>query len=85
MTHKGIKAALILGPITLAILGFCAWQLGERDKGIDEGRDVGMTEEQAILLLDEKSGNKGYDQWTDKERADFKKEQVRMLDSLMNK
>jgi len=88
MKHKEIKIALILGPLTLAILGFCAFQQGilfRSEAPVVQGDVVDKSFEQAqIELLEEMSGNKGYDSWTDEEKRAFEAEQIRILESLRN-
>ncbi len=92
MTHKGIKAALILGSITLAILGFCAFQQGilsrhqKGDGALGEGQAVAPDVEARLTAqLAEMSGNKGYDSWSAQKKASFRAEQLRVLESLKNK
>lgn len=90
MTHKGIKAALILGPVTVAIMAFCAFQQGffsgfQGQRAIPAAKDVPLTEARLTSMLSEMSGNKGYDSWSAEKKEAFKNEQLQMLESLTAK
>jgi hypothetical protein len=86
MKHKEIKIALILGPLTLVILGFCAFQQGilfRSETPVTQGDVPDKSFEEAqIELLQEMSGNKDYDSWSPERKAQFQKEQVELLESL---
>jgi hypothetical protein len=89
MTHKGIKAALVLGPITLAILAFCAFQGGlisrQRQTALPPEGEKTLGDAGLKSMLAEMSGNKGYDSWSPEKKASFKAEQLRVLESLKDK